>query len=354
MRWCRVSFCQLLLVAVFAVVQLTTLSLYGETSDSQKNLHEQKVLANAQQYEKAHQFVAAIDAYKKANKIADGQCVQCLTKLSELYRKTGDNKKSAEAAAQLEQIVSAPADKAQAAILQGAAWLREGMKHKKHELLAQADAQFHRALQLQPDDIDAVYLDGMTLGRMGNDADAHAAFAKCAASKTLDPIFRARALRYLTDPALVRAQMAPGFSIRTLQGNTLSLDDLQGKVVLIDFWATWCGPCNEELPHVKKIASQFEGKPFVVLSISLDHDPEKWQAFVEKNNMTWPQYRDSDGEMASVFGVQLIPNYFTIDSDGVLRAENLGGDSIDGRLKKLVAAAQIKDQQASAAVNHLH
>jgi thiol-disulfide isomerase/thioredoxin len=111
-------------------------------------------------------------------------------------------------------------------------------------------------------------------------------------------------------------------------------------VVLIDFWATWCGPCNEELPHMQKIAKEFAGQPLVIISVSWDSDEAKWKDFIHKHEMTWVQYRDAGHTLSERFGVQAIPHYFTIDSDGVLTAEMLGsGSDVEGKLKKLIKRA---------------
>ena len=77
--------------------------------------------------------------------------------------------------------------------------------------------------------------------------------------KASDGPDRQRALLYISQPELARALMAPPFEITTLEGERISLDDLQGKVVLIDFWATWCGPCRAALPHVRELSKKFEG-----------------------------------------------------------------------------------------------
>jgi thiol-disulfide isomerase/thioredoxin len=101
---------------------------------------------------------------------------------------------------------------------------------------------------------------------------------------------RQRALRYISQPELARARMAPPFAVTTIDGQRISLDDLKGKVVLLDFWATWCPPCRRALPHVRDIAKKFQDQPLVVLSVSLDTDEQKWKDFITKNEMTWPQY----------------------------------------------------------------
>lgn len=153
---------------------------------------------------------------------------------------------------------------------------------------------------------------------------------------------RQRAMRYISQPELARARMAPNFAVTTLDGQHVSLDDLKGKVVLLDFWATWCGPCRSALPHMKSIARKFQGQPFVVLSVSLDKSEDEWKDFITKNEMTWLHYRDGgfEGRISKLFGVEAIPHTVTIDADGVLQDEQIGDNSIEGKLKKLIARAQ--------------
>jgi thiol-disulfide isomerase/thioredoxin len=152
---------------------------------------------------------------------------------------------------------------------------------------------------------------------------------------------RDRATRFIEDPELARARMAPAFAITTIDGRKVSIDDLQGKVVLIDFWATWCAPCREALPHIKDIAKKFQGQPLVILSVSLDTDEEKWKQFVNNNGMDWLQARDGGftGPVSRLFSVNAIPHTFTIDSDGIMQDEHIGDASIEGKLKKLVKRA---------------
>ncbi len=118
------------------------------------------------------------------------------------------------------------------------------------------------------------------------------------------------------------------------------MDNMGGRVVLVDFWATWCGPCNEELPNVKKMAKEFANEPFTIISISWDADEKTWKDFINKHEMTWLQYRDADHKLSERFAIDAIPHYFTIDSDGVLTAEMLGsGNDVEGRIRKLLKKA---------------
>ena len=163
------------------------------------------------------------------------------------------------------------------------------------------------------------------------------------------PNLHPRAQRFAEDVDLARARVAPDFSITTLDGQHISLDSLAGKVVLIDFWATWCGPCVEALPHLRKIVQEFQGQPFVALSVSVDEDAAKWRKFVAANNMTWLQYHDGDSDisLAALFGVHQVPATFSIKADGVLEDQHLVGDEhIDDKLKKLIAQAVAMQSQS--------
>jgi thiol-disulfide isomerase/thioredoxin len=177
---------------------------------------------------------------------------------------------------------------------------------------------------------------------MRQDDAARARFEDFVSMTKENSAMRQRAQLYADRPEMARARMAPAFTITTMDGQRISLDDLQGKVVLMDFWATWCGPCREALPHIRQIAQKFQGQPLIILSVSLDTDEAKWKDFVAKNSMTWLQYRDGgfEGSLSRLFGVNAIPHTFTIDADGVLQDEHIGDASIEGKLKKLCARAR--------------
>jgi len=198
-----------------------------------------------------------------------------------------------------------------------------------------------KALAAAPNFPDAIFADGRALAYLKQDDAAKVRFEEYVKMRPADTPQRQRALRFISEPELARARMAPPFAVTTLDGQRISMDELTGKVVLIDFWATWCGPCRAALPHVRDIAKKFAGQPLVVLSISLDRDERKWKEFVAKNEMTWPQYLDGGfgGPVANMFGVRAIPHTFTIDADGVLQEEHIG-DASEGKLKKLVKRAQ--------------
>ena len=179
------------------------------------------------------------------------------------------------------------------------------------------------------------------LARLGRTAEASDQFSHCALEAPVGDPMRQRAQHFAENPGLSLLSLAPPFELTALDGSRLTLDALAGKVVLLDFWATWCGPCNAELPHLKQLAKQFAGEPFVIISISRDEDETAWRAFVSKHEMTWPQYRDRDNQLSQAFQVNALPDYFTIDADGVLTSQLMGaGQDVEGRLRKLIRRAR--------------
>lgn len=123
-------------------------------------------------------------------------------------------------------------------------------------------------------------------------------------------------------------QRAIGFTLYDLDGNEVSLSDYEGKMVLLDFWASWCGPCRKENPNVveayeKYRKEKFEnGKKFVVLSVSLDRNEEKWKQAIDADGLDWDSHCwDKEGKVTKMYGVRSIPYSFLIDGDGMIVAQ---------------------------------
>jgi len=309
----------------------------------------QKSFAEAQDLLKRHQTAWALEGFKKAAK-QDGHCIACDQQIINLGLELEDYKAAMSAGQQVITLVHTPKDVAAAHYLFGAALLRAGSAKHKTDLLNQAQQEYKAALDADPALKQAIFGEAMVLAWLNQDDAARARFADYVKAANPGNIDYKRAQRYGDRPELVRARMAPAFTVKTIEGKEVSFDDLAGKVVLIDFWATWCGPCREALPHVKEIAHKFAGQPLVVMSISLDTDDAKWRDFVIKNEMTWVQTRDNgfEGKVATMFGVHAIPATFTIDADGVLQDQHVGDAAIEGKLKKLIARAQAQPGQNEA------
>ena len=108
----------------------------------------------------------------------------------------------------------------------------------------------------------------------------------------------------------------------SVDGRPVDLASFRGKVVLIDFWATWCGPCREEMPNVVAAYAKLHGQGFEILGISLDEDKDKLVAFTQANQMPWPQYFDGkmwDNTISSKYGIESIPDMWLLGKDGLLK-----------------------------------
>jgi thiol-disulfide isomerase/thioredoxin len=126
---------------------------------------------------------------------------------------------------------------------------------------------------------------------------------------------------------------APYFTLQTKEGKTLSLSDYKGKYLLIDFWASWCGPCRQMIPEVKKIYKAFHSKGLEVLNVSLDAKEKDWLKALEKEQMPWSQVRDTK-KIADIYNVNAIPDMFLIDKNGKILARGIHGKAIWDELAK--------------------
>jgi peroxiredoxin len=132
---------------------------------------------------------------------------------------------------------------------------------------------------------------------------------------------------------------APVFAQNDASGKSVSLASFKGKYVLVDFWASWCGPCRAENPNVVKAYQKFHAKGFDILGVSLDEEKDKWIAAVKKDNLDWSQVSDLQGwknNVAMLYGVQGIPMNFLIDKEGKIIGKGLRGDDLDSKLEALL------------------
>jgi thiol-disulfide isomerase/thioredoxin len=136
---------------------------------------------------------------------------------------------------------------------------------------------------------------------------------------------------------LVEGAKFPDFDVTSVDGKPLSIASHKGKVVLVDFWATWCPPCRAEIPNVVKIYQQYHDKGFDIIGVSLDQDKDKLLNFTKEQKMTWPQYFDGQGwsnKLAVKYGVESIPATFLLDGDGKIIAKDLRGEALEDAVSK--------------------
>ena len=147
-------------------------------------------------------------------------------------------------------------------------------------------------------------------------------------------------------PFLGRAQnatdigaIAPDFTQNNIDGKPVKLSDFRGKYVLLDFWASWCGPCRMENPNVVEAYKKFKNKNFTVLSVSLDKAKDAWVEAVKEDSLIWTQVSDLKfwyNEVAQKYSIQSIPQNFLIDPKGKIIAQTLRGEDLEAKLKEVL------------------
>lgn len=126
------------------------------------------------------------------------------------------------------------------------------------------------------------------------------------------------------------------FQVVDLNGEPLSLAKFRGQVVLLDFWATWCGPCRAEMPNVKQTYEMYKNKKFQIVGISLDRAIVPLEEYIQKEGIAWPQYYDNGRNIANMYQVRAIPTTYLIDADGIIRYANLRGSALEVAVANLV------------------
>ena len=139
--------------------------------------------------------------------------------------------------------------------------------------------------------------------------------------------------------AIVIGKPAPNFSGPTPEGKTISLKETLGKVTIIDFWASWCGPCRAENPSVVALYNEFHPQGLNIIGVSLDKDAKKWKEAIAKDGLVWPHVSNLkfwEDPIAKQYNVQSIPATFILDEKGNIVAKDLRGDALRAKVKELL------------------
>lgn len=271
-----------------------------------------------------HKYEEALKSFKRANDMREKKSAECFLGMARAYQGLEAYKNVVDSSDKvLEFAGSDNGLRLPAYNLKGLAFqsLAEGKNQKK---LQEAEAVFREGLALDGALPIFHYNLGFVLMQQNRDPEGIAALKKYL---ELEPkgYFVDTAQKLLENPRRAREAYAPDFSFTTSEGEFLSLEDLRGKVVVLDFWGTWCPPCVASVPSLRDLHKRYAKEPsFVMIGISSDTEEETWREFTVKNKMVWPQFRDRDRRVQRAFRVGVFPTYIVIDHEGIVRFRTSG------------------------------
>lgn len=217
-----------------------------------------------------------------------------------------------------------PAYVGRAHLLLGRTLLARSGDAADEDELKRAAEEFRAALEADASADSARFHLGETLLKLGRGKRGRRKFADYLQRAPEGP-FAARARLLLDRPGCLGRSCLPDLSLKLIDGTTLELAQLRGKVILVDFWATWCSPCVEALPKIQRIAAEMNELPFTILGISADRDRETVATFVEAQKMEWLHYWDERQELARrQFGIMTYPTYVVVDTEGYVEYSAVG------------------------------
>ena len=285
----------------------------------------------------------ALRAFRKANDQRGQNCAVCYMGIARAYEMLGAAKNVVEncdralAIERNDRTLIAQARQLKAIALQDL-----GPKDPKR--LREAEEELRAALTLEPAANFLRFNLGLVLLRQGRDADGIVELKEELALRPASP-HAERTRKMIENPRRARESFAPEFSLVTLQREFLDLASLKGKIVLLDFWGTWCPPCVAAVPTLRGLQKRHAKDAFVMISVSSDSDEGVVRSFAEKHEMQWPQTWDRDRKVQQAFDVRGFPTYVLIDADGVVQFRTTGGGvNAHAALEKAV-----KDQLKAAA-----
>jgi thioredoxin-like negative regulator of GroEL len=319
---------------IFAM--LVTLSTASAAAPQESSAYDD-AFEKARQLLQQGDYFNALKGFQKANQLAGGKSAESFLGIAQatqgmkVYKNALDACQSAIELAAGKPRVLTRAHKVKGEVLEATGDLPG------------AEAAFRAAIASDPNSniFDLHYKLGLVLLQQRRDEEGVAELRK--EIELFPHGTTAEAARAIVaNPRRAREKYAPDFSLALSDGTRLSLETLRGKVVLLDFWATWCAPCVTALPSVRKVLKDHAGDPFVLVSVSSDRDGREWRAFTNKNQMTWPQFWDEDHRVQASFAVGAIPTYVLIDGEGIERLRVTGSGFHESRALRAEIDKQIK------------
>jgi peroxiredoxin len=273
---------------------------------------------------KRRRFEDALKAFKRANDLKGKTSAEAFLLMANAYMGLDAYKNAVQSAERVVELAGNDnALQAEAYNLKGIA-IQKQSDGKDVKKLQESEVALRQSIALKADFAEPHYNLGVVLMQQNRDAEG---IAELKQFLQLSPnVFNSGDARKMIDnPRRAREPFAPDFSITTAEGEYISLDDLKGKVVLLDFWGTWCPPCVASVPGLRDLNKKYSKESsFVMISVSSDSDEETWKEFVGREKMVWAQFLDRERAVQRAFKVSAFPTYIVLDSDGVIRYRSTG------------------------------
>jgi thiol-disulfide isomerase/thioredoxin len=276
-------------------------------------------LSQGDLYSSKRKYELALDAYHKADKLSHHSSAPCYLKIAAVERKLGDFSSALDDAKKAVKVAGEDKPVAVRAHLLRASLLSQMAGKPTDKKLKEAEDEIRLALAEDSANAVAHYDLGFVLLRQERDPEGIAELNAFLVMPGADSETVAEARRMAANPLRARAPFAPDFSFTTRQNQDLSNAALRGKVVLMDFWGTWCPPCRESVPMLRNLNKKYAGKPFQLVSVSSDDDEDVWKTYIQAEHMDWSQYIDLQGDVLHAFKVESFPTFVVLDKDGVIR-----------------------------------
>jgi thiol-disulfide isomerase/thioredoxin len=288
-----------------------------------------QAMADGEVYESKKKYELALDAYHKADKLSHHTSAEALLKIALIEKMAGLLPDAANDAKKAISAAGSDIRQSNDARLMRATLLASMANKPTDNKLKEAETELRNSIALEPSQAVAHFNLAMVLFKQERDTDGLAEMQTFLTLPGASPSMTSEARKIIANPLRARTPFTPGFSFRTRENEKISNTSLRGKVILLDFWGTWCPPCRESVPMLKNIQRKYAAKPFQLVSISSDDDEDVWRTFVQAQHMDWSEYLDSSSELQEAFKVDSFPTYIVVDKDGVirLRQSGLGQDS---------------------------
>jgi thiol-disulfide isomerase/thioredoxin len=338
--------CVQVVVATFLLISAIIIvpHLIAQTPDVLSLVDRGNSLVDAQQFDQA------LQVFRDADELSHHTCADCYLGMVRAESQLGDFQG---ALADAQRAVTAAGDDhivAAQALVTRAGLLLATSGGPNDPKLREAQDDYRQALALDPKKSIARFSLGVLLLEENRDAEGVAELKAYVSGPFADPRHVDRANRLIADPNRARALPSEDFSLATVDGRTISKQSLRGKVVLLDFWASWCPPCRESVPIIVDLHHKFASVAFEVVGINADADESTLQSFTGSHGMDWPEFQDLDGQISELFEIQGLPTYVVLARDGTIAFQQTGlGSDTQDELNNVIAKELAKPAPAASA-----